>query len=366
MRVAVYYPRYLIGDGGPTLAVRGWVEALRGAGAEVGVFCQQSPEPPSPVPSAVLPLPHRGSGRTLRPVGLRDALRGWDILWLHSGWVWHNIAAASHAKRLRIPYVVTPHGAYDPNVLRRTRLAKGLWWMALERRFLRESAALHVFFEGEQGAIRRLGYRGAFVTAPNGIEFPPTPTWDGGTGGYLLWLGRYDVQTKGLDLLLQAVAALPRNQRPLVRMHGPDYRGGRREVERLVAALGLGEIVEVGGPVYGVAKEDAFARAAAFIYPSRWDAHSVAVLEALARGVPTIVTACMHIAPLLKAGGAGFVVEPEPSELARAIERAIGTEGGAVARTGRGVCQEQFAWPAVARAFLAQVRGLLDSRVGVP
>jgi len=364
MRIAVYYPRYLVGDGGPTLAVRGWVEALRGAGADVGVFCQQDPERVDLVLSSVLPLPHRGVGRTLRPTCLRHALRGWDVLWIHSGWVWHNIAAANHAQRLGMPYVVTPHGAYDPNVLRRRAIAKRLWWIALEGPLLLRSAALHLFFEGEQAAIRRLGYRGAFVTAPNGIEVPPTPTWDGGTGGYLLWLGRYDVQHKGLDIMLEAVAALPRDQRPLVHMHGPDHRGGRREVERLVASLGLSEVVEVGGPVYGAAKEEAFARAAAFTYPSRWDAHSVAVLEALARRVPVIVTDRMHIAPLLKASGAGFVAKLDPSDLARAIERAISTEGGAVARTGRRVCQEQFAWPAVARAFLAQVHSILDSRVG--
>jgi glycosyltransferase involved in cell wall biosynthesis len=364
MRIAIYYPRYLIGDGGPTLAVRGWVEALRGAGAEVGVFCQQSPERLDLAPDGVLPLPHQGSGRTLRPAGLRHALRGWDVLWLHSGWVWYNVAAASHAQRLGIPYVVTPHGAYDPNVLRRRAIAKRFWWITLERQLLVRSAALHVFFEGEQAGIRGLGYRGRFVTAPNGIEVPPAPTWDGRTGGYLLWLGRYDVQHKGLDIMLEAVAALPRDQRPLVRMHGPDHRGGRREVERLVAGLGLSEIVEAGGPVYGAAKEEAFARAAAFIYPSRWDAHSVAVLEALARGVPVIATASMHIAPVLEGSGAGFVAKPEPSDLARAIERAISTEGGTVARMGRMVCQEQFAWPAVARAFLAQVHSLLDSRVG--
>jgi glycosyltransferase involved in cell wall biosynthesis len=278
--------------------------------------------------------------------------------------VWYNIAAATHAKRLGIPYVVTPHGAYDPNVLRRRAIAKRFWWVTLERQLLLRSAALHVFFEGEHEAIRRLGYRGAFVTVPNGIEVPPAPTWDGGTGGYLLWLGRYDVQHKGLDLMLEAVAALARDQRPLVRMHGPDYRGGRCEVERLVATLGLGEIVRVGGPVYGAAKEEAFARAAAFIYPSRWDAHSVAVLEALARGVPVVVTAGMQIAPVLEGSGAGFVAKLDPSDLARAIKRAISTEGGAVARTGRRVCQEQFAWPAVARAFLAQVHSILDSRVG--
>ena len=54
--------------------------------------------------------------------------------------------------------------------------------------------------------------------------------WDGGSGGYVLWLGRFDPEHKGLDLLLQALALLPSRERPTLRIHGPDWRGRKQKV----------------------------------------------------------------------------------------------------------------------------------------
>jgi glycosyltransferase involved in cell wall biosynthesis len=200
-----------------------------------------------------------------------------------------------------------------------------------------------------------LGYRGPFVTVPHGVTVPEAGTWDGGSGGYLLWYGRYDVDHKGLDVLLRALATMPAAERPPLRMHGPDYRGGRAEVLDLVAALGLGAYVEVRGPVYGDAKEEVLARASAFVYPSRWDSHSVAVTEALARGVPCLVARPMHIGRALDAEGAGIVVELDPMSLAAGIRRALSDEGARVGAAGRELCLRELRWDRCAARFLAQL-----------
>ena len=108
------------------------------------------------------------------------------------------------------------------------------------------------------------------VVAPNGITAPEGVRWDGGSGAYLFWLGRYDPVNKGLDVLLQGLRLLPAGQRPRLRLHGRDYQGGRQVVERLLRELDLEASVSVGDPVYGEEKWRLMAQASGFVYPSRW------------------------------------------------------------------------------------------------
>ena len=77
---------------------------------------------------------------------------------------------------------------------------------------------------------------------------------------------------------------------PAVRLHGPDWRGGKERTERMVHDLRLDPWVTVGDPVYGDAKWELMEHAGAFVYPSRWEAFGNSTVEAVAAGVPTLAT----------------------------------------------------------------------------
>ena len=121
-----------------------------------------------------------------------------------------------------MPYVLAPRGAYDPHILRRKRLLKRAWWLAMEHPLLKHASAIHVFFESERAHLQALGYRGEIIVVPNGVDAQPGAQWDGGTSGHVLWIGRFDPEHKGLDVLLRGIAHLPSSRRPTVRLHGPD------------------------------------------------------------------------------------------------------------------------------------------------
>lgn len=358
MKILSYYPRALVGDGGPTFAVRGWARALGAEGCEVRVLCEPGPSPEDAGDVEWVPLRHVGKGRLRRPDGrVKAHLRWADVLVLHSAWVLHNVVLARAARRLGVPYVLVPHGGYDPNVLRRRGMLKRAWWRTLERPLLVGASAVHIFFEAEAEPVRSLGFRGPFVVAPNGIDVPPQPAWDGGTGGYVLWLGRYDIEHKGLDLLFQALARMPEVERPVIHLHGKDHRVGRATVAGMVERLR--PWVQVAGPVFGPDKRSALVRAKAFVYPSRWDAHSVAVLEALSEGVPCVVTDRLMMAPELAQARAAFVVPATPQDIAGALRSAVGAGAAAVGANGYTFCAERFGWPTVARAFIDQLAEVL-------
>jgi hypothetical protein len=108
-----------------------------------------------------------------------------------------------------------------------------------------------VFFDEQREHLQHLGYDRAFVVAPNGVRVPRDRRWDGGSGGYIAYLGRFDPEHKGLDLLVQATALLPPDERPQLRLHGPDWRGGKDRVRDLVRELDLASDVVLGPPLYG-------------------------------------------------------------------------------------------------------------------
>lgn len=103
---------------------------------------------------------------------------------------------------------------------------------------------------------------------------------------YILFLGRFDVNQKGIDLLLKAYAA-QRNKikYPLVIAGvGPD----ERRIMQLIKELQLEKRVTLIGPTYGEKKTRVMEKALFVALPSRHETFSVFALEALAAGRPLV------------------------------------------------------------------------------
>lgn len=359
MDVLRYHPRAWIGDGGITNSVRSVSRSMVNAGATVRVVIDDDSRLAQNDSFTWVPVDHRGPKELRYPVGLSSQLQTADVAVLHSAWTFHNVVAGKDARRLQVPYVLEPRGAYDASIFRRKAAFKTVWWRLLERVLVRGAAAIHVFFDAEVDQLRAIGYHGPVVQAPNGIAIPADASWDGGSGGYVLWIGRFDPEHKGLDTLLQALRLLPRQDRPQVRLHGPDWAGGKERVVQLVRDLDLAEHVIIGDAVYGQDKWKLIGAAAAFTYPSRWEGFGNSAAEAVAAGVPTLVTP-YPFGRWLDGHDAAVMVEASPEGLAEGLRRVLSDEGKEKAGRGRGVLQAHLTWDAVARSWLSQVRTILS------
>lgn len=358
MKVVRYYPRALAGDGGITASVRSSAEAMVGLGAEVTVLYDGSPGGDPSVKGGVRFVPVRHARGAHVPLDLELWLGDADVMVVHSAWTGSNLMATSAAHRIGLPYVLEPRGAYDPHIVSRRRLTKSIWWRIGERRMVHEAAAVHIFFPTEEAHLSRLGYMGPAVTVPNGVRVPDEHGWDGGSGGYMLWLGRFDPEHKGLDLLLRALSRLPARRRPQVRLCGPDWRGCKRGVAGLVEALGLAGSVEIRGPLYGDAKFEAMSGARAFVYPSRWEAFGNSVAEAAALGVPVLTTR-YPLGCFLQQRGAALTCEATADDLAAGIETVLDAGAAEMGGRARRVAAAEFRWEAVAHSWLEQVEAVL-------
>jgi glycosyltransferase involved in cell wall biosynthesis len=364
MRFVSYYSRAISDSSGVTAALWAWAKALVDAGQEVVVAHaggpRRSPDPSLDVRGAQdVVVRHVGNRRpTYTPVGLGRVLNRGDVLLLHEGWVLSNDAAAAIARAKRVPYVVVPHGVYEPGILRTLKPPRRLR-NRIERALLENALAVHVFWETEGPLVRAVAPAATTLVVPTGFD-PPNYGWRGG-GGYIAWLGRYDPEHKGLDVLLRAVASMEPAARPLVEMRGPDYAGGLGRLERLVGELDVASWIRLRGPVYGDAKRDFLTRADGYVHPSRWESHSIALLENLAIGVPSVVSSAIHIAPELRAADAAIVTPPTVDGIAAGL-RAVPRAAAELKTRGPKFIRERLAWPTVTAQFVEGIDRLRDRR----
>src|SRR4051794_22518490 len=127
-KAVVYYPRALHGDGGVTNALWLWAESLQRAGLKVIVLHDASLALSSTrrVPTGIEThgVLHLGRGRRTVPRTLSRHLDDSTLLILHSAYVPFNVLAGELARRHSAPYLVVPHGAFDPNVRARHHTAR--------------------------------------------------------------------------------------------------------------------------------------------------------------------------------------------------------------------------------------------------
>jgi len=359
-RIVHYFPGAM-GNSGVTYALWMWARAQAASGAEVHVLHAPQGEPTSDVPfvsKARHPglttqcVPHRGSHRmTLRPVGLDRYLGRRDLLVLHTGWVPSNLLAAAAARRTGVPYVVMPHGVYErqwTTYLRGPRRIRDFF----ERQFLERAAAVHVFFDSEIADVTALAPEAGFLTVPTGFDLPDDH-WAGG-GGYIAWMGRIDPVHKGLDTLVRAIARLSPTERPTMRIRGYDYKGGIARLERLIADHCLEPWVRLEPAVAGTEKKTFMRQADGYVHPSRWECHSIALLENLALGVPCVVSKTIHIAHALERSSAAVLAEPCAPDLAEALAL-LPSESGRIAGRGRALIGNAFNWGTLMPQFHAAV-----------
>lgn len=164
-------------------------------------------------------------------------------------------------------------------------------------------------------------------------------------------LGRF-VPKKGFDVLIDALASAPLRARDWtldIAGDGPEAAA----LKRRVAQAGIGRRVGFPGWVDDVGAY--LAEADLFVLPSRDEPFGIALLEAMACGVPLVTTAASGPREVLDADTALFCEPGDASALAAAIGRALDEPAAARERAGRALARyaERYAEDAVVARYLA-------------
>jgi glycosyltransferase involved in cell wall biosynthesis len=276
-----------------------------------------------PAPLAALG-PARGSyGHAPTAVGwIRANAPRFDAVVVHGLWQYHGLATWRALRGLQVPYFVFPHGMLDP-WFRRTyplkHAKKWLYWPWAEYRVLRD--ATNVLFTCEQERLLAREsfwlYRANEAVAGFGIEPPKTdghgdrrafldafPALEGKR--LLLYLSRIHPK-KGCDLLVRAFAATAADHDMHLVMAGPDDEGWGRSLLDMATGLGVAHRITWTGMLTGATKWGAYHASDALILPSHQENFGIVVAEALALGLPVLISDQVNIYREIEAAGAGLV-----------------------------------------------------------
>lgn len=262
---------------------------------------------------------------------LAQRIPDYDLLHIHALFSQAPLTAAWWARRHRVPYLVRPLGVLNRwGMSHRHPWLKKVSFYCFERRVLKEAAAIHYTSEQEQQEAAELGAGEKQVVIPNPVTPPPEHLSDLAHRfrirypqikgkGVFLFLSRLDGK-KGLDLLLPAFAA--------ARTHCPEFmlvlagNGEPADVSRLqveAERLGVNAGVVWPGFLAGEEKWAALAAADGFVLPSYSENFALAVGEAMAVGLPVVISDQVGIHREVAAAQAGLVITCDTEKLARAL-----------------------------------------------
>lgn len=279
--------------------------------------------------------------RSLLP-WLRKYGGNYDRVIVNGLWQYLSFAAWRRFARSGIPYYVFPHGMLDPwfkETFPFKHLKKWLYWPWADYRVLRDATAVIFTSEEERLQARKSFwlYHCCEKVSPLGAE-TPAPVSSQATEEFLgrypalrntrmfLFLGRLHPK-KGCDILIDTLSRVVVDPQSLISLvlAGPDQIGWEADLRKRAARLKLGSRVVFTGMLQGTMKQGAFASADAFILPSHQENFGMSVVEALAAGLPVLISNRVNIWREIDADHAGYV---EPDDLAgtiRLIQRWIGT-----------------------------------------
>lgn len=325
-------------------------------GIELHVFPQHAPT----VVAASIPLAR----------ALAAAVPQADVVHLHSLYLFHTWYTARLCRRHGVPYLLRPHGTLDPFLWRRHRGRKAVLEALFQNRVLREAAAIHYTAEDEMRLAAPCAQGAPGVVVPNGLdmtEYATLPPRGGfraqhpeiGNRRIVLFLSRLNFK-KGLDVLIPGFARATRRFDDLhLVIAGPDD-GQLAAAQDWAASEGIGGRVTFVGMLDHASKLACFRDASMFALPSYSENFGIAIVEAMACGVPVAISDRVNIWREIEGAGAGLVAPPTVDDVARQIERLAADPAAAAAmgERGRALVAAKFAWSKIARELESVYRSL--------
>lgn len=303
---------------------------------------------------------------------LAHNIKNYDIVHIHALFSYAASPAAFWAQRSGVPYLVRPLGTLNRwGMIHRRPALKKVSFRFIERPILRDASLIHFTSEQEHAEAMDLNIRAPFVIIPNPLPCLPAVRPRGKfreqhpqlrDRRIVIFLSRFD-RKKGLDLLLNAFEevrkALP--DAALV-LAGSGDLSLLAELHSQADRLGIAADVFWPGFLEGSDKWAALADADLFVLPSYSENFGIAVVEAMAAGLPVVVSDQVGIHQEIAGAQAGMVVPCAPAELARALihllqDPSLRTEMG---RNGKCLAQTQFSIENVSSKLIAAYNGLLN------
>ncbi len=386
LRVLQIVPSLSLVYGGPSQMVRGLSEALakQQAIAQVTILTTDAngdiDEAPLDVPLAQ-PIAQDGYEviyfrcSPFRRYKFSTSLLRWlwtnahryDIAHIHALFSPVSTAAATLCRWQNLPYIMRPLGTLDPADLQKKKRVKQLYAHLLERPNLAGAATLHFTSEQEAKVSERFSTSTPDMVLPLGVTLPALPNRAKAKATIkalfgiledcpiLLFMSRIDPK-KGFDLLLPALEELYQNNQSfhlLLCGSNPQDRDYEIGIKQQIQSASWSSCVTFNGFVSGDLKSTLLSAADLFVLPSYYENFGIAVAEAMAAGLPVVVSNRVDIWPKIAEYNAGWIVPTKVKPLTQALAEALSNEKDREERgqQAQRCAEENYGWDAIAQTL---------------
>jgi len=354
-----FQPNY----GGPARSVSQLADTMCRAGLEVAIWAPDGSAVSNPFLSSPTKV-RRLSGdleSAIKQIGVPDIVHDSGI------WLRHNHQIAGLARRLGAVRIVSTRGMLETWAFKHKRLKKWIAWKIYQKRDLKSADAIHATSEMEAKSVGAFKLRNPILVVPNGVEipvdvasmYPANSTKEKGHVSTALFVGRlYPV--KGLPMLIDAWNKVrPRGWR--LQIVGPDEAGHAKSLQKQIDLHGLGQVIELVGPIEGAEKWDVMYASDLFVCPSYTENFGMAIAEAMACGLPVLTTTGTPWKSIAE-NRCGWYVSPTVDAIADALRAATQLnfeDRIKMGEIGKRMVNEKFGWDNAGRQMLSHYELLL-------
>ncbi len=285
-----------------------------------------------------------------------------ELVVFHGIYIYHYIKLAKQLRKIKIPYIINPHGSLTVEAQSKKRLKKLVANILLFNRFINGAKAIQCLSQKEMEAIR---FKNKKFIGTNGISIPEKrKTSFRDNNIHITYIGRLEEYVKGFDLMLSAVKAVKTElsrSNIIINIFGPDHMGRYANIERLITENGVGDIVTLNPAVTGKEKEDILLDTDIFIQTSRTEGMPMGILEALSYGIPCLITEGTRLGEFVRNNNAGWVCETNAEAISQALIKAISEIDTLQLKSqnARKAVEENFSWDIIAQETVNNYRRLI-------
>ncbi|MEQ9485419.1 glycosyltransferase [Coleofasciculus sp. F4-SAH-05] len=306
------------------------------------------------------------NARSIREFAFSRQLTKWlwqqipqhDLWHVHAVFSYPSTVAMAIARLRNIPYISIPHGLLCQWSLQQSASKKQIYLNLIERANLHHSQALHFTSLQEQREASELNLKPPSFILSHGVSVPasiPNAHYQlrqrlnlPEDEPIILFISRLHPK-KGLEYLIPALGKLA-DQRFTFVLAGSGSSEYEAKIDALLIAAGIDKCTYRSGFATGEMKDLLLQGSDLFALTSHSENFGVVVLEALAVGLPVLLTPGVALASMVKQHQLGYVAELDVAAIASAIKHWLNhrQEAKAIGNRARQLILKQYTWDGIA------------------
>lgn len=290
-----------------------------------------------------------------------------DLIIMEQGYPFAKDKIRREVFKSEIPYIIVPRGELTTTAQKKKKIKKIIGNILLDyHRFVKKAVAIQCLTEQEEIGTKNK-WNNVKIILPNGTElhnvkhnYSDKKSLNG------VFIGRIETYQKGLDILVDACEIVKKKLKASkchIHLYGSDRENKLAPLLELIEQRDLSDIISFHGPVFGKEKAKVLSDADFFIITSRFEGHPMGLLEALAYGLPSLVTTGSNMRLEVETNKAGWGADNNAVSVASAFERLVADVDN-YQKMSQNACKlaEMYSWEAIAQKSHVNYIELLQKR----